>query len=65
MAKSIAKKRPGRPATGRDPVVTTRLPEELIKSLDAWAEKEGMTRGEAMRWIIDQFFKKRSATGLI
>jgi hypothetical protein len=52
-------------STGKDTTVTAALSKDLIKSLDEWREKEGMTRGEAMRWIIDQFFKKRSATGLI
>ena len=65
MNKSIAKKRPGRPATGRDQTVATRLPKNLIKSLDMWAKTEGMTRGEAMRWIITEYFKKTAATELI
>lgn len=50
--------------TGKTTTVTAALPHELVKSLDEWREKEGMSRSEAMRWILDQFFKKRSATGL-
>jgi hypothetical protein len=67
MSKSTTpRQRPrGRPATGHDPVVTARLPEDLIKSLDKWAKDENMSRGEAVRWIIAEYFKKRAATGLM
>jgi metal-responsive CopG/Arc/MetJ family transcriptional regulator len=66
MAKSIAKKaRTGGPAAERDSSVTARLPKHLIRSLDEWAEKERMTRGQAMRWILAEYFKKRARTGLI
>ena len=51
--------------TGNGKTVTVALPDDLIKSLDEWADHEGTTRGEAMRWIIDQYFKKREETGLI
>ena len=51
-------------STGSDTKVSAGLPHELVESLDEWREKEGMTRSEAIRWILDQFFKKRAATGL-
>jgi hypothetical protein len=27
----------GRPATGHDPIVSIRLPEKLLRDIDAWA----------------------------
>ena len=49
--KGIPKKR-GRPATGRDPVVCIRLPQELIDRADAQAAKGKTTRSQIVRkWI--------------
>jgi hypothetical protein len=57
MASSIKakpKKRRGRPATGKDPMIGLRLPVETIAALDAWAKKEGLaSRSEAVRLLID------------
>ena len=51
--KNVIRKRPGRPATGHDPVTALRLPVELVKSVDAWASDRGITRSEAIRRSID------------
>lgn len=49
--KGITKK-PGRPATGRDPVYAVRLPKELMDEADAWAKARHVTRSWAIRrWI--------------
>jgi hypothetical protein len=43
MKKSIKdnpKKRRGRPATGRDPMVGVRMSKDLQKEIAAWAEKQ-------------------------
>ena len=56
MAKSISvtpKKKRGRPATGRDPHVTARMPEDLIASIEAWAAKNGVDRSEAIRRLVE------------
>jgi hypothetical protein len=50
--KENQKRRRGRPATGRDPAVTARIPAEAIEVLDNWARSEGITRGEAIRRLI-------------
>jgi hypothetical protein len=57
--KQRKKRRPGRPATGHDPIVPVRLPAKLVKDIDAWAdvyrserELEGMTRSTAIRCLI-------------
>jgi hypothetical protein len=59
MAKKRRKKRrPGRPATGRDPSIPIRLPKKLLADIDAWAavyrnEHElVMTRSTAIRCLI-------------
>jgi hypothetical protein len=57
--KQRKKRRPGRPATGHDPVIPVRLPAKFVKEIDAWAdvyrsehELEGMTRSRAIRCLI-------------
>jgi hypothetical protein len=61
MAKSIKEipKKRGRPATGKDPLVTARLPQDMIASLDAYAERDGVTRSEVMRRLIEAGLKRR------
>jgi hypothetical protein len=57
MAKSVAapKKRRGRPATGRDGVMTLRLPDDLRRRVDAWAAKQqgAPGRSEAIRRLVE------------
>ena len=56
MAKSIKvhpKKRRGRPATGKDPLVSARLPQELIDSVEAWATANSASRSEAIRRLVE------------
>lgn len=61
MAKSIKEipKKRGRPATGKDPLVTLRLPEEMIAALDGRASDAGVSRSEAMRQLIEAGLKRR------
>jgi hypothetical protein len=53
-----SKRRPGRPATGRDPIVPVRLPRKLLADIEAWLtayrnEHElVMTRSAAVRSLI-------------
>ena len=46
----------GRPATGRDPIIPVRLPTKLLHDIDAWAsaysEYEAMNRSAAIRCLI-------------
>jgi hypothetical protein len=48
----------GRPATGFDPAVTTRLPEELIAAIDKWAERMELNRSQAIRRLVELGLKK-------
>jgi Ribbon-helix-helix protein, copG family len=42
----------GQPATGRDPMISMRLPKAEIASLDKWAKAQSCTRSEAIRRLI-------------
>jgi hypothetical protein len=62
MKKSIKvtpKKRRGRPATGRDPHVTSRMPSELIAEVDAWATANETTRSDAFRKLVELGLKAK------
>jgi Arc/MetJ-type ribon-helix-helix transcriptional regulator len=57
MKKSIKvhpKKRRGRPATGKDPLVSARLPVKLIETIESIAESEKTSRSDAIRNLIER-----------
>jgi Arc/MetJ-type ribon-helix-helix transcriptional regulator len=56
MAKSISvhQKKRGRPATGRDPAITVRLPIALISAIDRWGARNSFSRSEAIRKLLEQ-----------
>lgn len=62
MARSISvirkKKARGRPATGQDPLIALRMPPETITALDTWAEKQGLSRSEAVRQLVEWGLKR-------
>jgi len=51
----VTPKRPGRPATGRDPVLTVRLPPSTRLAIERWAkrQKDKPSRSEAIRRLIE------------
>jgi hypothetical protein len=57
MKKSITvhQKPRGRPATGRDPAVTIRLPEDVLASVEHWAmsQKDQPPRSQAIRRLVE------------
>jgi hypothetical protein len=59
--KNVVRKRPGRPATGQDPVTAIRLSSQLRADVDAWAagqdDKPG--RSEAIRRLVERGLKAR------
>src|SRR6516165_1074808 len=60
MAKSAKvhlKKRRGRPATGKDPLVSARMPSALIAEVEAWAEANQMSRSQAFRQLVEHGLK--------
>jgi Arc/MetJ-type ribon-helix-helix transcriptional regulator len=54
-AEKVTPKRPGRPATGRDPVLTVRLPLAVRSAIETWAkqQKDRPSRSEAIRRLIE------------
>lgn len=56
MKKSIKvdqKKKRGRPATGRDPMVSSRIPTATVAAVDAWATHNETTRSDAIRRLVE------------
>lgn len=61
---SVPQKKRGRPATGHDPHVTTRLPHLVLAALDKYVESGGAkTRTEAIRRILTDYLKRRGLIG--
>ena len=56
MPKSISvhQKKRGRPATGRDPAITVRLPIALVSAIDRWGASNSFSRSEAIRKLLEQ-----------
>jgi CopG-like RHH_1 or ribbon-helix-helix domain, RHH_5 len=58
MAKSISvhekKRGRGRPATGVDPAVTTRLPVDVLAKLEKWAAANGYHRSQAIAHLVER-----------
>ncbi|WP_300782154.1 ribbon-helix-helix domain-containing protein [Enhydrobacter sp.] len=69
MARSISdiKKSPrrGRPPKpgGVDPGIFTRLPTDTLAAVDAYAEKAGISRSDAVRQLIEASLKKVKGRG--
>jgi hypothetical protein len=59
--KVIPKRKPGRPATGNDPVRAIRLSDEFIVKIDRWASKQADTpgRSEAIRRLVELGLKAK------
>ena len=53
--KNVVRKRPGRPATGQDPVTAIRMSPQMRESVDAWAAKQAdhPGRSEAIRRLVE------------
>jgi hypothetical protein len=64
MPKSIKvtpKKARGRPATGKDPHVTARMPSALIAEVEAWAVANDASRSEAIRRLVELGLKAKKS----
>jgi hypothetical protein len=56
MKKSIKvdqKKKRGRPPTGRDPMVSSRIPVATVSAVDDWAQRNETTRSDAIRRLVE------------
>ena len=52
--KVTQKRKPGRPATGRDPTTSIRFPADLIVRIEAWGAPKGIGRSAAIRRLVEQ-----------
>ena len=52
-------KKRGRPATGRDPHLSVRVPQDLLDGVDAFASSSGLSKPEALRRILSDWLKER------
>jgi hypothetical protein len=51
--KVTPKRQRGRPATGRDPHITSRMPPTLIAEVQAWATANDTSRSDAFRRLVE------------
>jgi metal-responsive CopG/Arc/MetJ family transcriptional regulator len=58
MKMATRKRRPGRPVTGTDPVVTLRLPTALRQEVDRRARKANVNRSEMIRMVLEKAMRK-------
>jgi hypothetical protein len=58
---SVRQEKRGRPATGKTPTVTLRLPEVMTDKIDAWAgsQADEPARSEAIRRLIELGLKAK------
>ena len=61
MASISVKRKRGRPATGTDPLVCARLPEDLIAAFNSFAQREELTRSEVIRVAVAEYLKRKRA----
>lgn len=61
MKKSIkaTPKKRGRPATGKDPQINTRMPADLIAQVEAWSTANDVVRSEAIRRLVELGLKAK------
>jgi Ribbon-helix-helix protein, copG family len=62
MAKSISvkRKKPGRPATGTEPLYGVRIADELMGRIEKWAEENSASRSEAIRRLVEIGLKAKT-----
>jgi hypothetical protein len=61
--KGIPKKKRGRPATGRDPIFTARMPKALIGQIEALANAHDINRSDALRQLVERGLSTFSPSG--
>jgi hypothetical protein len=61
MKKSIKvhPKKRGRPATGKDPLISARVPPGIVASIEAWGAAKSVTRSEAIRRLVELGLKAK------
>src|SRR5450755_3934994 len=61
MAKSITvkRKKPGRPATGTEPLYGVRISDDLMGQIQKWGRENSATRSEAIRRLVELGLKAK------
>ena len=62
MTKSIRTNKGGRPATGKDPLISARVPPATVDAIDTWAANKSATRSEAIRRLVELGLTVKTAT---
>jgi Ribbon-helix-helix protein, copG family len=52
-ARTLRRSGPGRPATGAQSIRTFRLSDQFMAKLDSWAARQGNSRSEAIRRLVE------------
>jgi hypothetical protein len=57
--KKVIPKKRGRPATGKDPILTLRAPPAFTAEVEAWAKRQpdNPSRSEALRRLVEMALK--------
>ena len=50
---SVIRKKPGRPATGTEPLYGVRIADELMGRIEKWAGENSASRSEAIRRLVE------------
>jgi metal-responsive CopG/Arc/MetJ family transcriptional regulator len=58
MPNAVPPKKRGRPATGRDPHISIRLPTDILAAVERFAEAEELTRSEVIRVAVADYLKR-------
>jgi hypothetical protein len=57
---SVKRKKPGRPATGTEPLYGVRIGDKLMNEVMAWAKSHDLSRSEAVRQLIEIALRAKS-----
>ncbi|WP_371851724.1 MULTISPECIES: ribbon-helix-helix protein, CopG family [Rhodoplanes] len=55
----------GRPATGRDPLLSARVPDAVRERVDRYAAERGITRSEAVRELLETALDLRPSGAML
>jgi hypothetical protein len=56
---SVKRKKPGRPATGTEPLYGVRISDDLIAQIQKWGRENSATRSEAIRRLVELGLKAK------
>ena len=57
---SVKRKKPGRPATGTEPLYGVRIAGDLMAQIQKWAKENSASRSEAIRRLVELGLKAKA-----